>query len=160
MADRSEIFTIGIHRYVRATTRRLILRHMWLPAAVLAALSAAGFNDSRFWYLALIILFIIYPMAVSMMWISLAAKPELTALSRPQRWSFGSDSLTIDVYPFEYDTTTECAGTFTVPFDKIRTVETGRITTVYLEDGTLPYPFLLIPSDLIPEAGHKTLYNI
>lgn len=89
-------FSVAASVYVRAVARRRLWGVVWLPCLLLAAAAIAGWFDSRFWFLGLLLLFIIYPMALSLTWLSLAARPAMRWLLRPQEVSFHPDGITVD----------------------------------------------------------------
>ncbi len=146
-------FTPGAAPYAKLATVRLLWRMAWLPAAAIVAAALAGFADSRYWYLGLMLVFIVYPGALSMVWISFAGKHAVATLSRPQEWEFGSDALTMRFYPFENDEDTEPVSVLSVPYSALHSLErSGQWLVVESREGFQGFPFALIPADSFPKT--------
>lgn len=102
----SEVFTCPASLYVRHRARRRLLRLAApgaLPAAVLAV---AACCDTRFVYVLLMALLIVYPMALAFAWIALTGSKSMTLATRPQRWTTGtsaSEALAVEFYRFGCD---------------------------------------------------------
>lgn len=78
------IFTVAARHYVGTAARRTLAMWWWLAALVLGALAIAGTFNSRYIYLCLMVLFIVYPMLLSFTWLALAARPAMSWCMRPQ----------------------------------------------------------------------------
>ena len=144
-------FSVPASVYVRAVARRRLWGVVWLPCLLLAAAAIAGCFDSRFWFLGLLLLFIIYPMALSLTWLSLAARPAMRWLLRPQEVSFHPDGITVEFYGYEEDAPP--AGTFRLTSDDIReTEQSGKYVTLFLNQNKFDIDFLLIPAENLPQG--------
>lgn len=99
----SDIFSISPHTYAKARARKYA--GAWAVALVLPVIAAviAGFYDMRWWFVGLIVLFIIYPMVLTMAWFSLTGSPSMALLLRPQRCTFRRDRK-VDIEFFHFDT--------------------------------------------------------
>lgn len=98
-------FSVAAAVYVKAVARRRLWGVIWLPALLLAAAAVVGCFDNRFWFLGLLLLFIVYPMALSLTWLSLAARPAMRWLLRPQEVAFEQSRTTVDFYGYDEDAT-------------------------------------------------------
>lgn len=153
-------FTVRATDYVNAVARRRLWSIAWLPALLIASAAIVGAYDTRFLYVALMLLFIVYPMVLSLTWLAMAAHSSMRWLLRPQTWTFGPDgNLTIVFYtwPSPDDDDKDAAEPEAV----------GQITldAAALEEATpqrrfycVPAPakplginFLLIPTELWPD---------
>lgn len=99
----SDIFSISPQTYAKARTRQYAC--VWAAVLAIPVIIAivAGFYDIRWWFVGLIVIFIVYPMAITMAWFSLTGSPSMTLLLRPQRWTFRKDRR-VDIEFFHFDT--------------------------------------------------------
>lgn len=100
----SPVFSCPSGVYVRAVAKRLLRRWLWLPVLVTAGLAAAAFADIRFAYVLLMAVFVVYPMVLTMVWLSLTGSPHAVQALRPQRWTFGhgaDNALTVEFFRFD-----------------------------------------------------------
>lgn len=150
-------FTPSASAYAAAYVRRkagLVLGCI-LPPVIAAAI--AGLFDMRWWFVGLMLLFIVLPMALSMAWFTLIAKPEMAVRLRPQKWNFTPDGgAEIEFYRFPATDDTEdtfvLADTFSfTPSDITDIVEEGNNTRFCLHKGSR-FDILLIPTPLCPPA--------
>ncbi len=157
-ADR---FTPGAAPYVRAEALRRISRLWWLPALALIVLVACGFSDTRFFFLALMLLFIVYPMVLSMMWITLAGNKALVLFSRPQEWTFSDEAFEVRFFPYDADADTPPLSTLRVPYSEVTAVEDkGKHLLICAHSLPCSFPFLLTPAGTVPAKTYDLLCRI
>lgn len=153
------VFSVGTSEYVRTEARGLLFRWCWVPALLVAAAAIAGFHDNRYWFLGLMLVFIVYPMAMSFTWLLLAGSKHMSRLCRPQSLSVREGVWTINFYPFEYDPETIPEPLHTTVFtdNDISEVECGgRYYRINLQRPADGIPFILIPATLLsPEFISK-----
>ena len=142
-------FSVGAAAYVKAAARRRLWRIIWLPAILLVAAAIAGAYDSRWWYVGLMLLFIVYPMVLSLTWLAMAAHPSMRWLLRPQQWSVSPGG--IDIVFFGYDDDSPAVGSLALDSSMLGTPEHHG---PYWQIDTPTHPhkidFLLIPTELVP----------
>ncbi len=68
MQEDSPIYSVAASAYVSAEARRCLAKWWWAVLVPPVALAIAGAYDIRFFYLCLMVSLIVYPMALSMMW--------------------------------------------------------------------------------------------
>ncbi|MBD5232549.1 MAG: hypothetical protein HDS65_00050 [Bacteroidales bacterium] len=154
-------FTPGAERYVKAEAMRRLSRVWWLAALVIAATAVACCNDSRYFFLGLMLLFIVYPMAVSFMWMILAGNKAVVLFSRPQEWSFTDDGAEVRFYPYKADEDTPPVATVQIPFARIiSTEDKGKWLLIRAKELPHNFPFLLIPADSVPAKAYDQLCRI
>lgn len=147
-------FSVSASDYVNTRARQLAGRWWWLPALPVSALAILGFGDNRLWYLAMMVIFVIYPMILSLTWLKMAAEPSVQWLTRPQRWHVGQQSITIDFFPFECDDDTEPLKTLS--FTPADAESGGRLRRIDVAPNDLNIRFLLIPDDELPPGYHPS----
>lgn len=120
-----------------ATAARLARLWLWrrrfflaLPVAVLAL---AGMADWRFLVVALIVVFIIWPMALGFVWMNAALAPDAVRASQPHRMEFTADGIrtvytTRDGYPPVAPQSVEWSDVKSITDD-------GRNVTIEMRDG-------------------------
>lgn len=152
----SDIFSISPQTYAKARTRQYAC--VWAAALAIPAIIAivAGFYDIRWWFVGLIVIFIVYPMAITMAWFSLTGSPSMTLLLRPQRWTFRKDRrVDIEFFHFDTEENPEPAERLTVA---IRSVNAG---SRYIVLRTMPgqrFGLILIPVAFMPPE-YLNLYS-
>lgn len=140
-------FTPGASMYASILARRLLIRFLPGLLAVLCIPAVWAFYDSRMIYLALILLFIIYPMIMSISWLTVTCSNHVTLCSRPQRWIFHDDSVTVDFLAYDGNTTVD-----TIAFkwkDVSVTLSGGRY--IIETDENARARILILPVDKVPE---------
>lgn len=154
MDNTTAVFQCPATAYVRVAARQRLLRQAWLPAALLTALAVAAFYDVRFVYVLLMVLFALYPMALTTAWLAMTGKPEFVMASRPQRWTFGSGAapaLRIEFFKFDCDTNnpeTPVADAELAASSIIRIERLKAYIAIWSKHPDTP--LLLIPSHLFP----------
>ena len=141
-------FSVAAAVYVKAEARRRLWGVIWLPALLLAATAVAGYFDNRFWFLGLLLLFIVYPMVLSLTWLSLASRPAMRWLLRPQKVIFEPGKTTVDFYGYDEDA--PVVASLSLSDGDITDVEqTGKYVTVFLRENSFGIDFLLIPTEIL-----------
>lgn len=155
----SPVFRCPPAVYVRGKAKRLLKRYLWLPALLTIVLIVASCFDIRFAYLLVMVLFVVYPMVLTFIWITITGQKHAVMATRPQRWTFGEsaeNALEVEYYRFDTDDSADapaqavdckvyCA-------DSIERIErSGSYTYVWLRHpkGAL----LAIPSEYTPSAA-------
>lgn len=148
------LFRVPAAEFVKATASRRLWSVAWIPAMLLIAAGIAGTADSRFWFLGLMLLFIVYPMAMSMAWFRLVGHPSMEYLLRPQTWLIDGDSLIVRFHNYHSDDEEgEPTVKETIAFSSgiLDEAETHRkFTLIPAPENKFRIQFLLIP------AGHAT----
>lgn len=102
----TEVFACPASLYVSRTARRHLYR-LLVPALLVAvALAVGACFDSRYAYVLLMVLLVVYPMVLAFAWIALTGKESMVLVTRPQRWSLGSspdEALTVEFFRFGCD---------------------------------------------------------
>ncbi len=153
MDGKRETFTVPAAAYAAVYARRYGAVTMAVAAAPLIAAMIAGFSDIRWWIIALMALFIVYPMVLVMAWLALTGKPSMATRLRPQCWHFMPDNdIAVDFLSFPKDeeeqTTVSTCRISTAQI--VRSCRYGKRTALFLAKDA-PFDFLLIPSDLVPD---------
>ena len=142
-------FRVEAAVYVKTAARRRLWSVVWLPALLLAAAAVAGCFDSRFWFLGLLLLLIIYPMALSLTWLAYVARPEMRWLLRPQELTIDPDGATVGFYGYDEDAPLESS--LHLAQGDIREGEsTGKYTAIFLTENSFGINFLLVPTEKLP----------
>lgn len=165
MAVRTETFKVPAAAYANAAARHLFFKVLPALLAVIAILAVAAGFDTRWAYVLLIVLFVVYPMIMSLAWMVCAAAPEVSLCTRPQRWEFTARTLTVSLLSenSEYSENSENSRTvihtITVrPADIAAIAVRGANTVLRLVPGDKnTVRFLIIPTALIPEGQLKPL---
>lgn len=85
MAYVSEIISETPGAFMRRRTWEKLRRWLWLIALVLVATAVAACYDTRFLYVLLIEIFIVFPMALGPVWISESFSPHTRRIVTPHR---------------------------------------------------------------------------
>ena len=157
----TSVFKVGASDYAAAQLRRLALRFVWLPAAILGACAAAGLllADSRWIFVCLILLFVVYPMLASLVWLSATASREASMLLRPQRWTVDSDgNVEITFYTFSWPEEEVAAGSRRIDAADLRAVHASDSMVKVLTASTKASGgILLIPADILPAEAVEAM---
>lgn len=152
----SEIFNISPKTYAAARARQYAGALTAALALPLTAALIAGFYDVRWWFVGLMVIFIIFPMVLTMAWFSLTGSPSMALLLRPQRWTFRDDRK-IDIEFFRFDLEENPA-----PIERrtvaIRDVSPGSRYAIFKAAKNQSFHILLIPVELLP-AEYINLYS-
>ena len=148
-----EKFTTDIFQVPAATYAKACLSRKAGPGTVLlgipvAAGAIAGFADVRWWLVTLMLLLLVYPMAITMAWLSLMGKPAMAMRLRPQRWTMTADgNISLEFFHFEHEENPEPVNTESASIASV--APKGQYTAVSLKNGSR-FDFLLIPSRMMP----------
>ncbi len=154
--EETAVFQVPAGRYASAEAFCRLKRAAWIPALFLAAALTAAVFDSRFIYVALILLFIIFPMGLTMGWLSIISKPVYIRRQRPQSWSLGDDGILMINY---YDGENNVADREEIPLDSICDIETGKSHTILSLGQKRHEGFLIVPTDICPSKLAGLLLN-
>ena len=141
----SKPYKVAPGKYLGAIARRVLSRLWWL-LIVPVGLSVAGLFDSRFYFLALIVLMLIYPAVLTISLLSEALRPEVVRRAASRRISIERGLITI--YHLKSNDNDDDDLIF-VPVETIEPKDYedhGQITQINFSHKI--YDFLLVPSDL------------
>lgn len=161
MTDSTGIFTVGAKPYVSTAARRLLATWWWLPTLLAAALLIAGTFDNRDLYLCLMLVFIVYPSAMSLSWLALAARPAMRWCPRPQHIESAPDggiTVVFHAYPTADKPVGDEVARLTVDAADLDEAERhGTLLQVPLsKPNRLAINFLLIPAEAVYAATAPT----
>ncbi len=92
----TETFSISPQTYMRELALAWLSRH-WLIAVVpLAAVAIWAVYDLRAIYVGLILVFLVFPMAMSMVWFNYAFSPAALKAVAPKQLSFDDNGICVD----------------------------------------------------------------
>ena len=144
-------FTVGASEYVKTDARQRLSHWWWCIAVPVVALCIAGIVDSRYFYLALMLIFIVYPMLLSFAWLATAAHKTMPRLTRPQEWQFSADAFVVDFYPFENTEDSIPLKTIRISNNDITDIRrTGKYWQFIVKAQVYDIKFLLIPAEYVP----------
>lgn len=92
----TETFSISPQQYMRELALAWLGRHWYLPVLPLAAVAIWAFYDLRAIYVGLILVFLIFPMAMSMVWFNYAFSPSALKAVAPKQLTFTDDAIRVD----------------------------------------------------------------
>lgn len=145
---RSDIFQVPAATYAKACLSRKAGSGTVLLIIPVAIGAIAGFADIRWWLVTLMLLLLVYPMAITMAWLSMMGKPAMAMRLRPQRWTIAADgNMSLEFFHFEREDNPEPVNTETASIASIS--PQGQYTAVRLKPGNR-FDFLLIPSRMMP----------
>lgn len=184
-ADAPTLFRPDAGAYIRRLTRRGLLRYVWIPLIVTGICTVLAFQDLRFAYLGLIFALIVYPMALSLVWMAYGARRSTALLTRPQRWHRTPDSrkVVVEFYPFaalevpekaedENDATAEepvwePVAKLTFTLDEVTDIDTGSAGVAFWlgkgrADGVrlLTAPADAVPPDVTDELNKMLTFKV
>lgn len=160
--DTTPVFSVPTRFYVRALVRRFLKRWLWCAVGIAVLLACLAVRDVRFAYLLLMLVFVVYPMAMSLVWLSITGRRAFTLLSRPQRWTFSDEAsaaLTVEFFAFgtEADEPGTPVESLALAESDIRGIERGRQhTLIRVSPNFKPLQsvlILIVPSGFMPSAG-------
>lgn len=150
-ATQTPRFAVGASEYAKTDARQRLAHWWWCIALPVAALCIAGIGDNRYLYLALMLVFIAYPMVLSFAWLVITARKSMQLLTRPQQWHFSENGFSIAFYPFENDEESLPVRTLAVSNSDIAdTRRSGRYWQFVLKKRDDDIHFLLIPAEYVP----------
>lgn len=86
-------FTVAPSATAARLARLWLWRRRFFLALPVAALAIAGMADWRFLVVALMVVFIIWPMALGFVWMNAALAPDAVRASQPHRMEFTDDGI-------------------------------------------------------------------
>lgn len=86
-------FTVAPSATAARLARLWLWRRRFFLALPVAALAIAGMADWRFLVVALMVVFIIWPMALGFVWMNAALAPDAVRASQPHRMEFTADGI-------------------------------------------------------------------
>lgn len=86
-------FTVAPSATAARLARQWLWRRRFFLALPVAALALAGMADWRFLVVALMVVFIIWPMALGFVWMNAALAPDAVRASQPHRMEFTADGI-------------------------------------------------------------------
>lgn len=95
----TEIYKVAASRYGRRVVMRLASRWWWALALPLGAAIIVGIWDWRWWFVALVMIFILYPGLLFIAYYYYALSPEAVRAILPQRAQITPDAVTLIYYP-------------------------------------------------------------
>lgn len=99
-------------RVMRGIAFSWLTRHLAAVVLPLAALVVASCYDTRFIYVTLIFVFIVFPMVLTMVWLKEGLAPETVRLSEPQRLVADDSGLTVEYLGRDEDSPSRFAPDF------------------------------------------------
>lgn len=153
MTHTTELYTVPIAAYIKEEAGRRLAALWWIPAVAALALAIAGAFDSRYIYLCLMVVLIVYPMALSLCWLAIAARPEMSILTRPQHIDVLHDGmlrLCFHAFRSDSDDTPAVLASIDLPASCIAQAERQRrfICVKPLGDNSLSLKYILIPLEI------------
>lgn len=91
----SDSFRIEPRRYIKTIASRCLWRYGWIAAIPLAIVFALSLTDIRFIYLALMIIFVAYPMALMLLYYNYALKPQAVAATLNHHLEYDNDCIIV-----------------------------------------------------------------
>lgn len=154
MVSTTDRYRVDASAYVRLEATALIGRVWWVAALAAIVLGVMGTADTRWWYLALMLVFVVYPMALSMAWIVLAGRPAMAWLARPQSiHTTPEGAATISFYRYDAEADDAPLDSLTIARSDISSVEyLQRYTRISLRPNRFDIKTLLIPSAHMPAS--------
>ena len=95
------VFRMAPRTYVRAIAAGYAVPGCIALICCYIALAAAAVNDSRFFYVAVILTVSVVPMFLTLAWLRMLSRPDVSEMCAPQRWSLDTDGrLRISIYDY------------------------------------------------------------
>ncbi|MDE6612361.1 MAG: hypothetical protein K2K22_07345 [Muribaculaceae bacterium] len=143
-------YSVAASAYVNAEARRFLVRWWWLLLPAPLALAIAGASGVRYLYLCLMLTLIVYPMALSFMWITLACRPAMAMLTRPQHLQFGDNGITLCFHSYDADNDEPDSIVHSIEIDNNSLAQAenhGKYLHVYIDRAIISGPgYILVPS--------------
>lgn len=155
---KSEVFSVPAWRYAKLASGRYdkYAGAIIVPATVF--LGIAGMDDWRWWIIALMLLFLVFPMLATIGWFAIVGRPEMALLTRPQQWTFGGrGEILVRFYRFDREKDPEPVDSLSA---EVAEISLGKkYDTVRLKQGSR-FDVLLIPSGQLPEVFLNTFTEL
>lgn len=147
---KNEVFSVPAWRYAKLAAERYDKYALAIIIPTAVTLGNAGMDDWRWWIVALMVFFLVYPMFVTIGWFSIVGRPEMALLTRPQQWTFGGrGEILVRFYRFDRKKDPEPVDSLSAEVAKINFGK--KYDTVRLKQGSR-FDVLLIPSGQLPEV--------
>lgn len=117
----SQPFAIPSRNYINRLALNWLANHWWILATPLVGVCVWGLFDIRAVYVGLIIIFLIYPMSLTLVWFDYALSPQSIRAIMPKQVTVTNDGLRIDYLP-KNDDCKPLPSAF-IPWEDIRAAE-------------------------------------
>lgn len=155
---KSEVFSVPVWRYAKLASGRYdkYAGAIIVPAVVF--LGVAGMDDWRWWVVALMVLFLVFPMLATIGWFAIVGRPEMALLTRPQQWIFcGRGEILVRFYHFDSEKDPGPVDSLSAEVAEI--IFGKKYDAVRLKQGSR-FGVLLIPSGQLPEVFLNTFTEL
>lgn len=157
------MFTVPPARYAAVEMRRRGLAAMAVAALPVLGLVivALVLDDWRFFLVALMLVFIVWPGLAAFAWLSLMASSDVALRLRPQRWNFNSDGVEIVFCHYDEDCTP--AEVVDLPFASVKNFEIkGDYAYFYTRVPTFGAKgeYYIVPASLMPDGLAQRLTDL
>lgn len=155
---KSEVFSVPAWRYAKLASGRYDKYAGAIIVPAIVFLGIAGMDDWRWWIIALMLLFLVFPMLATLGWFAIVGRPEMALLTRPQQWTFGGrGEILVRFYRFDREKDPEPVDSLSA---EVAEISFGKkYDTVSLKQGSR-FDVLLIPSGQLPEVFLNTFTEL
>ncbi len=155
---KSEVFSVPVWRYAKLASGRYDKYAGAIIVPAIVFLGIAGMDDWRWWIIALMLLFLVFPMLATIGWFAIVGRPEMALLTRPQQWTFGGrGEILVRFYRFDREKDPEPVDSLSA---EVAEISFGKkYDTVSLKQGSR-FDVLLIPSGQLPEVFLNTFTEL
>ncbi len=155
---KSEVFSVPVWRYAKLASGRYDKYAGAIIVPAIVFLGIAGMDDWRWWIIALMLLFLVFPMLATLGWFAIVGRPEMALLTRPQQWTFGGrGEILVRFYRFDREKDPEPVDSLSA---EVAEISFGKkYDTVSLKQGSR-FDVLLIPSGQLPEVFLNTFTEL
>ena len=155
---KSEVFSVPVWRYAKLASGRYDKYAGAIIVPAIVFLGIAGMDDWRWWIIALMLLFLVFPMRATLGWFAIVGRPEMALLTRPQQWTFGGrGEILVRFYRFDREKDPEPVDSLSA---EVAEISFGKkYDTVSLKQGSR-FDVLLIPSGQLPEVFLNTFTEL
>jgi hypothetical protein len=155
-------YNMTASEYTSLTARRWLSAWWWAFALPLAATVVASFCDTRFIYVSLIIVFIIWPMALSVVWFRYALTDEAVRAIRPCIATVDDDKFVFEypeqVNPDDGSLIMKSLTHVILKFSDIRTIEQdGRFMVIIRKSDSRIPALIMIPTNVFDDNTWQTI---
>ncbi len=95
----SQPFAISSRHYINRLALSWLANHWWLLAVPIVAVSVWALFDVRAVYVGLVVIFLLYPMSLTLVWFDYALSPQSIRAITSKQVTVTADGLTIDYLP-------------------------------------------------------------
>jgi hypothetical protein len=148
----TEQYNMTASEYTSLIARRWLSAWWWAFALPLAVTAVASFYDTRFIYVSLIIIFIIWPMALSIVWFRYALTDEAVRAIRPCTATVDDDKFVFEypdkINPDDGSIILKSLKPVTIMFSDIKTIEQdGRFMVIIRNSDSRISALTMIPTN-------------